>query len=125
ERVIVSFASDGLYCFDFDGKEMWRRDDLGKQIHIWGAGAAPAINENICFLNFGPGETTYLTALDKKTGRTLWKHDEQTDYVHPKAGEKESAGKTYIGSWTTPTIMNVHGHDELLMTWPKRMAAYD
>ena len=43
ERVIVSFASDGLFCYDLNGKEQWRRTDLGRQIHIWGNGASPVI----------------------------------------------------------------------------------
>src|SRR5436190_15594379 len=25
ERIIVSFASDGLYCYDLGGQELWRR----------------------------------------------------------------------------------------------------
>jgi outer membrane protein assembly factor BamB len=62
ERVIVSFASDGLYCYDFAGKEVWRRTDLGQQIHIWGNGSSPVIYGDLCFLDFGPGETTYLLA---------------------------------------------------------------
>jgi outer membrane protein assembly factor BamB len=125
ERVIVSFASDGLYCYDFEGKELWRRTDLGKQIHIWGGGSSPMIHGSLCFLNFGPDETTYLLAVDKKTGGTVWKQDEASDYVHPKAGETANQGKTYIGSWSTPTLMKVDGSDQLLMSWPKRLAAYD
>jgi hypothetical protein len=65
ERVIASFASDGLFCFDFDGKELWRRSDLGQQIHIWGGAASPVIHGDLCFLNFGPGEGTYLLAVDR------------------------------------------------------------
>jgi outer membrane protein assembly factor BamB len=80
---------------------------------------------DICFLNFGPGETTYLLAVDKKTGKTIWKSDEPSDYVHPKPGENQGSGKTYIGSWSTPTVMRVSGADQLLMHWPKRLAAYD
>src|SRR5436853_881088 len=53
ERVIASFASDGLYCYDFAGHEMWRRTDLGRQIHIWGNGSSPVIHGKLCFLNFG------------------------------------------------------------------------
>jgi outer membrane protein assembly factor BamB len=125
ERVIVSFASDGLYCYDFTGKELWRRIDLGRQIHIWGNGSSPVIHENLCFLNFGPGETTYLLAVDKTTGKTVWKQDQATDYVHPKTGETPNQGRTYIGSWTTPVLMEVEGKDQLLMSWPKRLVAYD
>ena len=76
ERVIVSFASDGLYCYDFSGKELWKRTDLGRQIHIWGNAASPVLHKDLCFLNFGPGETTYLLAVDKRTGKTIWKNDE-------------------------------------------------
>ncbi|MCI0534202.1 MAG: PQQ-binding-like beta-propeller repeat protein [Verrucomicrobiales bacterium] len=125
ERVIVSFASDGLWCYDFSGKELWHRTDLGRQIHIWGNGSSPVIHENLCFLNFGPGEGTYLLAVDKKTGKTMWRQDEATDYVHPKTGETATQGKTYIGSWTTPVLTKVEGKDQLLMSWPKRLVAYD
>jgi outer membrane protein assembly factor BamB len=125
ERVIVSYASDGLFCYDFAGKELWRRTDLGRQIHIWGNGSSPVLYEDLCFLNFGPGETTYLLAVDKKNGRTIWKQDEATGYQHPKEGEQAQQGKTYIGSWTTPVLMEVEGRNQLLMSWPKRLVAHD
>lgn len=120
ERVIVSFASDGLFCYDFSGKELWRRTDLGRQIHIWGNGSSPVIHGDLCFLNFGPGETTYLLAVNKTTGQTVWKHDEATGYA--AEGGKEG---TFIGSWTTPVIAKVEGAEQLLMSWPRRLAAYD
>lgn len=128
ERVIVSFASDGLFCYDFAGKELWKRTDLGRQIHIWGAGVSPMLHGNLCVLNFGPGETTYLLAVDKKTGKTVWKKDEETGYGKPPSADVKGgkgANATYIGSWTTPVIMKVEGKDQLLMSWPRRLAAYD
>ena len=125
ERVIVSYASDGLFCYDLTGKELWRRTDLGRQIHIWGNGSSPVIHQDLCFLNFGPGETTYLLAVNKKTGKTVWKQDEHIDYEHPKDGTQGKQEQTFIGSWTTPVVMNVEGKDQLLMSWPKRLAAYD
>jgi outer membrane protein assembly factor BamB len=128
ERVIAAFASDGLYCYDLDGKLLWNRTDLGKQIHIWGAGTSPVIHGDLCILNFGPGETTYLIALDKKTGQMVWKHEEETGYGKaPTAadGEKPKGGQTYIGSWSTPVMMKVDGQEQLLVSWPRRLAAYD
>jgi outer membrane protein assembly factor BamB len=128
DRIIVSFASDGLYCYDFAGNELWRRTDLGRQIHIWGNGASPVIHGELCFLNFGPGETTYLLAVNKRNGKTVWRKDEDTGYGKPSAGDLRGGNKenaTYIGSWTTPTLMRVEGRDQLLMTWPRRLAAYD
>ena len=137
ERVIVSFASDGLYCFDLDGKERWKRTDLGRQIHIWGGAASPVIHGDLCFLNFGPGETTFLLAVDKHTGRTVWQSAEETGYGRPptadvrtSASSKSAAGAdakvaTDVGSWTTPVMMTVEGRAQLLVSWPRRLAAYD
>jgi outer membrane protein assembly factor BamB len=125
ERVIVSYASDGLFCYDFAGKELWRRTDLGRQIHIWGNGSSPVIHQDLCFLNFGPGETTYLLAVDKRTGKTVRKQEEQTDYKHPTDAGQGQQSHTFIGSWTTPVVMEVEGAQHLLMSWPKRLAAYD
>ncbi len=128
ERVIVSFASDGLFCYDLAGKTLWSRTDLGRQIHIWGAGVSPMISGELCFLNFGPGEQTFLLAVDKRSGRTVWKHDEETGYGKPDrqvAVDGKKNPPTYIGSWTTPVVMNVEGRDQLLMSWPGRLAAYN
>jgi outer membrane protein assembly factor BamB len=127
-RVIASFASDGLYAYDLDGKLLWKRDDLGRQIHIWGNGASPVIHGNLCFLNFGPGETTYLIAVDKRTGKTVWRKDEETGYGKPPTPDVKGgkgANATYIGSWTTPAVLKVEGREQLLMSWPRRLAAYD
>jgi outer membrane protein assembly factor BamB len=123
ERVIAAYGSDGLFCYDMDGKELWRRTDLGRQIHIWGNGASPAIYGELCYLNFGPGETTYLAAFDKQTGKTVWKNIEDTGYKSEDPAIQQK-GNTYIGSWTTPVIMPVGGKPELLVSWPGRLAAY-
>ncbi len=128
ERVIASFASDGLFCYDLEGRELWRRTDLGRQVHIWGAGTSPAIYGELCFLNFGPGETTYLLAVNKRTGKTVWKHDEDTGYGEPPTADVrggKGGNATYIGSWSTPVLAQIEGKDQLLLSWPRRLAAYD
>ena len=122
ERVIVSFASDGLFCFDLDGQELWRRTDLGQQIHIWGAGTSPALQGDRCFLNFGPGKTTYLLAVNKHTGETLWRQEEDSGYGRPRS---DGGNPTFVGSWSTPIATRLQGQEQLLMSWPRRLAAYD
>ncbi len=123
ERVIVSFASAGVWCFDFAGKEMWHRD-LGPQRHIWGSGASPVLHGDLCFLNFGPGERTFLIALDKKTGATVWQHDEPGG----RSGE-ETEGKKgrdiWIGSWGDPLVRRVGQREEMFMNFPGRVCAFD
>lgn len=123
ERIIASYGSAGLYCYDLEGKELWHRD-LGKQHHIWGNGASPILYKDLCILNFGPGERTFLIALDKKTGKTVWQIDEPGGHSgEPTPGE--SSKPPWIGSWSTPVIIKENGSDRLIMTFPKRVASLD
>ena len=75
ERIAVWHGSAGLFCYDFSGKELWKQD-LGKVATCGGYGSSPVIHNGKVFLNFGPGKTTFLIALDLKTGKELWKQDE-------------------------------------------------
>lgn len=119
ERVIVFFASAGVFCYDFNGRELWKRTDLGKQHHIWGNGTSPVIAGNRVFLNFGPGENTVLYAFDKKTGKTIWQHKE------PGGASGEGGNKQWLGSWSDPLLRKAGTHVELLMSYPGRACAFD
>jgi outer membrane protein assembly factor BamB len=125
ERVVAWFGSAGVFCYDFNGKELWHRD-LGKQTHDWGYGASPVLHENLCILNFGPGPRTFLIALDKKTGQTVWQIDTPVP-VSAKTRTDGFAGKDdgYVGSWSTPILIKANGRDELIMSYPDRVRAFD
>ncbi len=119
ERVVVFFASAGVFCYDMNGKELWKRTDLGKQHHIWGCGTSPVIAGDRVFLNFGPGENTVLYAFDKKTGKTMWQHKE------PGGASGEGGNKQWLGSWSDPILRKVGTRYELLMSYPGRACAFD
>ena len=100
ERVVVSFGSAGMYCFDFNGKELWKRTDLGSWQHAFGNGSSPVLYGDLAILWCGPNEGkggNFLLAVQKKTGETVWRHDEP------------------YGSWTTPLVAQVKGKDQLLL----------
>ena len=118
ERVIAWFGSGGLYCYDLEGKELWHRD-LGRQRHIWGNAASPAIHGGLCYLNFGPGEPSFLLAVDKKTGKEIWRVAETNADSGVKGQEH------WVGSWSTPVFIEAGGRDQLLMSWPKRLIAFE
>jgi len=122
ERVIAWFGSAGLFCFDFSGKELWHRD-LGPQRHIWGNASSPILHGDLCILNFGPGERTFLVALRKQTGEEAWRVEEPGG----QSGEKKSAEDKpeWVGSWSTPLVIKAGGHDELILSWPKRVVAFE
>jgi outer membrane protein assembly factor BamB len=115
ERVIASFASAGVFCFDLNGKEVWRAD-LGPQTHIWGQGSSPVIHGDLCFVYHGPGKPSVLYALDKKSGKTVWQ------LAIPEVQLKERfdgfAGKTNaeVGSFASPLVIRTVDRDELILS---------
>ncbi|MFZ4766208.1 MAG: PQQ-binding-like beta-propeller repeat protein [Roseimicrobium sp.] len=119
ERIVVSFASAGVFCYDMSGKELWKRTDLGELKHIWGHGASPVLASDRVFLNFGPGANTTLHCFDKKTGQTLWKHEE------PGGSSGEGGGKNWLGTWGDPLLRKVGPRYELFMAYPGRLCAFD
>jgi outer membrane protein assembly factor BamB len=93
------------------------------QRHIWGTGSSPVLHENLCVLNFGPGERTFLIAVDKKTGKDVWKVDEPGgDSGEKKPGQDKPQ---WIGSWSTPIEIKVGGREELVLSWPRRVVAFE
>jgi outer membrane protein assembly factor BamB len=133
-RVIAWFGSAGVHCYDFDGRELWHRD-LGQQAHQWGYAASPVLYRDLCLLNFGPGDRSFVIALDKKTGRTAWKFD--IPILGPDIDARKLGGpdtnvykgataklSEIAGSWATPLIVPAKGHDELVVALPLRLMAF-
>lgn len=117
ERVIVSHGSAGMFCYDHDGKELWKYD-LGKLEHIWGNASSPILYGDLAILWAGPGDRQFLLAVNKKNGTKVW--------------EKEIAGgsdgiknKSWLGSWSTPIIVKVDGQDEMVVGVPKQLKSFD
>ncbi len=101
QRVVVSFGSAGMYCCDLDGKELWKRTDLGKWDHNFGNASSPVLYGETAILWCGPNKKegrNFLLAVNKKSGETTWEHDEKA------------------GSWGTPLVVNANGRDQLLLS---------
>jgi len=116
KHVVVWHGSAGLFCYNTSGKQLWSRD-LGKFNHIWGYASSPVLYEGKVIQLCGPGDRQFLTALDLKTGETLWEYDEP--------GGSASGNGRYIGSWATPVITSVNDKDEILCGLPTRVASFD
>jgi outer membrane protein assembly factor BamB len=120
ERVIAWFGSAGVWCWDLQGKELWHAD-LGKQDHEWGYGSSPVLYENLCLLNFGPGPRSFLVALDKATGKEVWR----TETPPPSVVEGAGAPQNYLGSWSTPVIMKSGARTDLVAALPGDIRGFD
>jgi outer membrane protein assembly factor BamB len=103
--VYAHFASAGVVAYDFDGKKLWHRD-LGPVRHMFGNGSSPVLYKNALIVYQGPGEPTFVTALNKHTGETLWTRTEP------------GINNNLFGSWSTPVVIRARGRDELIMPLP-------
>ena len=125
ERVIAWFGSAGAICYDFEGKELWRRD-LGRQEHEWGYGSSPLLYGDLCILYHGPADPGFVTALDKRTGKTVWKVEEPPLRKRPRTdgfrGQEEGG---IVGSFASPILVKAGGRDEIVMSYPQLVVAYD
>lgn len=120
ERVIASFGSAGLVCYDMNGRELWRRD-FGPLDHTWGNASSPVIYQNWCFHYHGPGTNTFLIALDKRTGKTVWKFDEPVWNTEGRTDGFEGRPNGVVGTWSTPIIVG----SELIMSFPMEIISFD
>ena len=119
EVVVVWHGSAGLYCYDFSGKELWKRD-LGEFRHMWGYAASPVIFGGKVIMNCGPGKRVFVTAIDLESGKTLWETDE------PISGDgQRNERKQYVGSWSTPVITKIDGKDQIVCSLNTRVNGYD
>lgn len=105
QAVYAHFASAGVVAYDFQGRKLWHRD-LGPLLHRWGNGGSPLLYKDLLIVFHGPGEPSFLIALDKRTGETVWKSDE--------AG----INSPIFGSWGTPALLRTGQRDELIMPLP-------
>jgi outer membrane protein assembly factor BamB len=109
EHVYVSFGSWGVYCYDFKGGLKWHRD-LGKMRSIlgFGEGGSPALHDSKLVINWDHEGDDFITALDAKTGETLWKtaRDERM-------------------TWTTPLIVKTDKGTQVVVPASGKTRSYD
>jgi outer membrane protein assembly factor BamB len=116
QRVIAWYGSPGVYCYDLAGNVLWQKD-RGKVEHIWGFGSSPVIYRDLVVLNYGPGLNAFVVALDKDSGKEIWRRE--------FPGQKSVKIDEYKGSWSTPVVYRENGRDVLLLSLPTRLWAVD
>lgn len=116
-RVYVNFGSYGTACLDTaTAKVIWQRRDL--PCHHWrGPGASPILFEGLLIIQFDGYDYQYVVAMDKVTGKTVWKVDRDIDYQTDDGDLKKA--------FCTPTVIKVNGQLQLISPAAKAAIAYD
>jgi len=85
QNVYVFFQDFGLLAYGPDGKELWRMP-LGPFNNPFGHGASPILAGNTLLMNIDQDTGSYLLALEKESGRVLWRTERplaQRGYATP------------------------------------------
>ena len=105
------FDAEGVYCYDFDGKLIWKTS-LGKFAKMgMGNGMSPVLYENLVILQCdqedgGPG--SFIAALDKLSGKEVWR-----------------APRTQRKTWATPVLVRTPQRTELIASGAESTVSYD
>ncbi len=88
ERVYAFFGKSGVHAFDLEGNKVWSAEvGDGLDQRGWGSAASPILLGDRLIVTASI-ESNALIALDKKTGKQLWK----------------SAADVFAGIWGTPIL---------------------
>ena len=106
ERVYAFFGISGVYCLDLRGNEVWHQE-VGMGTHGWGSGTSPVLYENLLIVNASI-ESNAMIALDKMTGKEVWRADGISK------------------CWASPVLVGTEdGKQELVLNVPRKLTGYD
>jgi outer membrane protein assembly factor BamB len=124
-RVYVTFGSPGTACLDTaTGKVLWSRTDFVCN-HFRGAGSSPIPFENLLLMHFDGSDFQFVVALDKSTGKTVWKTNRSIDYQDLNADGKPKVDGDLRKGFSTPVIADVAGRPVMISLASKACYAYD
>ncbi len=110
KHVYSHFGSRGLYAYTMEGDLVWKRDDFGRMItrNDFGEGSSPVIAGDKILVPWDHEGDSYLYALDKNSGATIWKtpRDEPT-------------------CWATPMVIPSSTGPQVIMNGQTMARAYD
>ncbi len=108
ERVISFFGSCGLFCYDTAGKQLWHLP-MGPFNNDFGAGTSPIIEGDYVILCQDHDTDSFLTAIHKRTGKTVWRTDRSE----------------FPRNYCTPVIWEFGGKKHIVVAATLRVVGYD
>ena len=109
ELLIAYFGMTGISCYDFDGNRLWDKDLGALPMQAgWGTGSSPVIYGDAVFVQCDNDKSSFLVALDKRSGNELWRK-----------------GRDERSNWSTPYLWKNRLRTELVTTGGKKMRGYD
>ena len=111
-KVYVHFGHMGSACLDLKGKILWKNNEL-KYDPLHGNGGTPIIVDNLFFYSADALTNPFVVALDKNTGKVLWK----------KLRSETDQSRKF--SFSTPTLIRMGGRSQIISPASGAVFSYD
>jgi len=109
EVLIASFESRGIFAYDLNGKTVWETDLGDKSMrNEFGEGSSPVLHKNHLVVVWDHTKGSFVAALDKRTGRELWR-----------------VGRDEIDTWATPYVVETGGRAQVIVPGMNKLQSYD
>ncbi|RLD66597.1 MAG: pyrrolo-quinoline quinone [Bacteroidetes bacterium] len=114
--VLAFFGSEGLYCYDIDGKLVWKKS-FGRmnagpydQPEIeWGYASSPIIHEDRVIVQGDiVGGEGFLASLDLETGKEIWRTPRED-----------------VATWSSPSFLNKYGERQIVVNGFSQIGGYN
>jgi len=114
--VYCHFGTFGTAAIDYrTGKVLWKNDTFDID-HQGGPGSSPIHYENLLILTCDGANVQFVVALDKKTGKEVWKTTRSAPLRENTITHR---------AFATPLIWNYQGRDLLISPGPDQAHAYE
>jgi outer membrane protein assembly factor BamB len=115
QRVAAILGSEGLFCFDMEGRQQWRKD-LGKMdpgYYVvtntsWGFASSPVLHEGKVIVQCDVMNEQFLAVFDAKDGHEIW-----------RTTRKDAP------SWCTPIVATSRNRTQIIVNGWKEIGGYD
>jgi len=111
---IAFFGSEGLYCYDLDGKLIWKKDlgVLRSNFFVapeaeWGFASSPVIHKNRVIVQCDVEKNSFIAAFEIKSGKEIWR-----------------TSRDEVPTWSTPTVHTFDGKTQIIVNGYKHMGGY-
>ncbi|MGO8700259.1 MAG: PQQ-binding-like beta-propeller repeat protein [Limisphaerales bacterium] len=115
QRIVAIFGSEGLFCFDQEGKLVWKKDlgPMKSGFYVvpsaqWGFSSSPVIHDGKVVLLCDVLGDSFLAEFALADGRELWRTKRQD-----------------VPTWSTPAVAKAGDRTEILVNGWHHTGAYD
>ena len=103
KHIYAYFGSFGLYCYDFEGRFVWKKDFEPQAMEdSLGEGSSPALFGDRLVIIVDQERQSYVLAIDKRTGQEIWKQnrDETSNWSTPRIFTHEGLRQVVVNGET-------------------------